>query len=132
MCRIGQHGVVNEALATRLRTAFNDRDIDALRSLLAEGATWGEDPNGESFCHDRDDIIRNLKRLLAEGVRAKVVETRTGPRGIAAELEVEWPDAQEARPDRINLFQVYVVTDGLVTEIHGHADEDSALAAIAD
>jgi hypothetical protein len=123
---------VDEALATRLRAAFNVRDIDALRSLLAEGATWGEDPNGESFCHDRNDIIRNLKRLLAEGVRATIVETTTGPRGIAAQLEVEWPDTEEARPDRASFFQVYVVTDGLVTEIHGHDDEGSALAAIAD
>ena len=132
MRRIGQHGVVDDALATRLRTAFNVRDIDALRSLLAEGATWGEDPNGESFCHDRDDIIRNLKRLLADGVRATIVETTTGPRGIAALLEVEWPNPDQARPDRINFFQVYVVSDGLVTEIHGHDGEDSALAAIAD
>lgn len=131
MRRIGQHGVVDEAFATRLRTAFNVRDIDALRSLLAEGATWGEDPNGESFCHDRDHIIRNLKRLLADGVQAAIVETTTGPRGVAAQVEVEWPDPGEAGPDRITFFQVYVVTDGLVTEIHGHDDEDSALAAIA-
>src|SRR5436305_8221716 len=46
----GQHGVMDEALATRLRTAFNARDIDALRSLLAEGATWGEDPDVEPYC----------------------------------------------------------------------------------
>jgi SnoaL-like domain len=129
---IGQYCVVDEALARRLRTAFNARDIDALRSLLAEGATWGEDPNGESFCHDRNDIIRHLKQLLAEGVRATIVETTTGPRGIAAQVEVEWPDPEDVRHDRISFSQVYVVTDGLVTEIHGHDDKDSALAAISD
>jgi hypothetical protein len=123
---------VDEALARRLRTAFNARDIDALRSLLAEGATWGEDPTGDSFCHDRDDIIRNLKRLLDEGVRATIVETTTGPRGIAAQVEVEWPEPEDARPDRISFFQVYVVNDGLVAEVHGHGDKGSALAAIAD
>lgn len=142
ICAHGWHGemtpvraiwrVVEEALATQLRTAFNARDIDVLRSLLAESATWGEDPSGESFCHDRDDIIRHLKQLLAEGVRATIVETTTGPRGIAAQVEVEWPDPDEARPERIKLSQVYVVTDGLVTEIHGHDDKDSALAAISD
>ena len=123
---------MDENLATELRTSFNARDIDAFRSLLAVGATWGEDPNGEAFCHDRDDIIRNLKRLLADGVRATIVETTTGPRGIAARVEVEWPDPENARPDRTHFVQVYVVTEGLVTEIHGHDNEDSALAAISD
>jgi hypothetical protein len=123
---------MDEDFATALRTSFNARDMDAFCSLLAVGATWGDDPNGESFCHDRDGIIRNLKRLLAEGVGATIVETTTGPRGIAAHVEVEWPDPENARPDRIHFFQVYVVTDGLVTEIHGHDNEDSALAAISD
>ena len=123
---------MDEGLATRLRAAFNARDIDTLRSLLAKDATWGEHPNGESFCHDRDAIVRHLKQLLAEGVRATIVKTTTGPRGIAASLEVEWPDPEDAPPDRINFCQVYVVTDGLVTEIEGHDDEDSALAAISD
>jgi len=128
----GQDRVVHEALATQLRGAFNARDIDAFHSLLAEGATWGEDPSSDSFCRDRNDIIRHLKQLLAEGVRATIVETTTGPRGIAAHVEVEWPEPDGPRPDPIRISQVYVVTDGLVTEIHGHDDKDSALAAISD
>jgi SnoaL-like domain len=128
----GQDRVVHEALATQLRGAFNARDIDALHSLLAEGATWGEDPSSDSFCRDRNDIIRHLKQLLAEGVRATIVETTTGPRGIAAHVEVEWPEPDGPRPDRISISQVYVVTNGLITEIHGHDDKDSALAAISD
>ena len=67
-----------------------------------------------------------------QGVRATIVETTTGPHGIAAQVEVEWPDPEEARPDRISFSQVYVVTDGLVTEIHGHDDKYSAITAISD
>jgi hypothetical protein len=122
---------VDGHLATRLQTAFNARDIDTLRSLLAEGATWGEDPNGESYCHNRNDIIRHLKELLAEGVRATIVDTATGPLGIAAQVEVEWPNPDAAIPDRINIAQVYVVNDGLVTEVHGHDDMESAVAALS-
>jgi hypothetical protein len=122
---------MNEALASRLQAAFNVGDIDSLRSMLAEGATWGEDPEGERFCHDRDAVIRNLERLLAEGVRATIIDTATGPRGIAAHLEVDWPDPETARPDRVDFFQVYFVNEGLITEIHGRDDQDSALAAIA-
>jgi hypothetical protein len=116
----------------QLRLAFNAQDVDGLRSLLAEGATWGEDPSGESFCHDRNDIIRHVKQLLAEGVRATIVETTTGPRGIAAQVDVEWPRPDDAPPDRIRILQVYVVAGGLVTEIHGHEGIDSALVAISD
>jgi hypothetical protein len=121
---------LHEELARRLRTAFNARDVDALGSMLAEGATWGEDPNGESFCHDRKAIICRLEQLLAEGVRPAIVETATGPRGIAARVEVEWPGADRALPDRISFSQVYLVIAGLVTEIHGHDDMESALAAL--
>src|SRR5262245_954379 len=123
--RIGHYGVVEEALASRLQSAFNRRDIDALRSMLADDATWGEDPEGESFCHDRDAIIRNLKQLLAEGVSPTIVDTTTGPRGIAAHVEVDWPEPNTARQDRVDFFQVYVVTEGLVREIHGHDDQDA-------
>ena len=120
-----------EDLALRLQTAFNERDIDTLRSLLAEDATWGEDPEGEQYCHDRNDVVRTVKQLLAEGVRATITETTTGPHGIAAHLQVEWPDPADAPPNRLDFFQVYVVTDGLVTAIHGHDDQESALAAIS-
>jgi hypothetical protein len=122
---------VNEGLATRLRTAFNARDIDVLRSLLAEDATWGGDPKGELFCRDRNDIIRRLKQLLAAGVRAEIVETITGPNGIAALVEVDWPNPDESRHDRISYPQAYVVNEGLVTEIHGHDDIASAVAAVS-
>jgi hypothetical protein len=120
-----------QVLAARTRACFNTRDIDTMRSLIAEDAIWGEDPEGDSFCHDRDAIISNLERLLAEGIQATIVDTTTGPRGIAAHLQVEWPDPATARADRLDFFQVYVVTEGLITEIHGHDTHDSAMAAIS-
>ena len=122
---------MDEALATRLQTAFNARDLDTLRSLLAERATWGEDPKGELFCRDRNDIIRHLKQLLAQGVQATIVETTTGPRGIAVRLHVDWPEPEGQRPELRTVQQTYVVSNGLVTAVHGHNDEESALAAIS-
>ena len=121
-----------EQLAHKLRTAFNARDIDTLRSLLAQRAIWGEDPDGESFCHDRNDIIRHVKQLLDQGIQATIVATTPGPRGIAVQLHVEWPDPEDQRPELQTVHQAYLVSDGLVTEIHGHDDQDSALAAISD
>jgi len=74
---------VSEDLAKGLQTAFNARDIDTLRSLLAEHATWGEDPESANFCHDRNAVVARVKRLLDEGVRATIVETTPGPLGLA-------------------------------------------------
>ena len=120
-----------DALASRLRTAFNARDLDTFRGLLAEDARWGEDPDAPSTCHNRAEIIAHFKRLLDEGVRASMTETTAGPRGVACLLEVEWPDPETAPQGRSSFYQVFIVTDGLVTEIQGHDDQDSALAAIS-
>jgi hypothetical protein len=132
LVRGGQYGVVDEDVAVRLQVAFNARDIDTLRSLLTEDATWGEDPESEHFCHDRNAVIAHVKRLLDEGVDATIVETTTRPLGIAVRLHVEWPDPEDNRPVLQTVHQTYMVTDGLVTEIHGHDDQDSALAAISN
>ena len=122
---------MDDDLATRLQTAFNARDIDTLRSLLAEDATWGDDPETESFCRNRNDVIANVKRLLDEGVHATIVETTTGPLGIAVRVHVEWPAAEDQQPELDTVHQSYLVADGVVTEIHGHDDQDAALAAVS-
>lgn len=118
--------------AALIRTSFNARDIDALRSLLAEGATWGEDPDHDQFCHDRNDIVAHIKRLLDEGVDARITDTATGSRGIAVRLHVDWPDPEDqARPELHEVHMAFMVTDGLVTAIHGQDDGDEALAAVS-
>jgi hypothetical protein len=118
-------------LADRLREAFNERDLVVLQSLLAPGATWGDDPGGEGFCHDRNDVIGRFRQLLAEGVQASVVDTRTGPLGIAVELHVDWPEPADQRPELQTVHMAFMVTDGLVTAIRGQDDEAAALAAIS-
>ena len=123
---------MHEDLSNKLRTAFNARDIDAVRSLIAEDATWGVDPNSELACYNRNDIIRRLKQLLDSGVQATILETATGPRGIAARLGVDWPKSAAGEPNHRIYSQVYIVADGLVTEIHGVDDFDAARAALSD
>jgi hypothetical protein len=119
-----------EVFGARIRTSFNARDMDAFRSLIAEDARWGEDPDNPQTCHDRNDIIATYKRLLDEGVRGRVIETTAGARGVACLLEVEWPDAEDH--DRgPSFYQVFLVTDGLITRIEGHDDRELALAAIS-
>jgi hypothetical protein len=69
--------------------------------------------------------------LLDQGVRGTVTETATGPGGIVCLIEITWPDdAPNRRGTR--LYQVFLVTDGLITRITGSDNRDLALAAIAE
>jgi SnoaL-like domain len=114
-----------ETLAAQLRAAFNAKDMDTFRGLLAADARWGD------TCRSRSEIIAHFTRLLNDRVRASIVETTTGTRGVACLVEVEWPDPENAGRDRQRFYQVYVVTEGYVTEIQGHDDWESALGAIS-
>jgi hypothetical protein len=118
-------------VAARLRNALNARDMAAFRALIAEDAQWGEGgPDDARACHNRNEIIATYKRLLAQGVRGTVTETTTGPGGVACLVEIDWPDDAPNRRGP-TLYQVFLVSDGLVTRIQGHDDRDLALAAIA-
>jgi len=118
-------------IGEQLRDAINIRDIDTFRSLLSPDATWGDDPESDRYCHSRDQIIANYKRLLDDGVTGRVVETSTGPKGVACLLEVEWPDPEnQGRGPRF--YQVFLVTDRLVVHIEGHDQESVAQAAISN
>jgi hypothetical protein len=120
-----------KTIAARIRIALNTRDMDALRALVAEDARWGEGgPDDTRTCHNRNDIIATYKRLLDQGVRGTVTETTTGPGGVACLVELDWPDDASSRRGP-TLFQVFLVTDGLVTRIEGHDDRDLAIAAIS-
>jgi len=116
-------------MAARLRVALNARDMTEFRTLIAEGAVWGEGgPDDERTCHNRNEIIATYKRLLARGVRGTVTETTTGPRGVVCRTDIEWPEGNERGP---TIYQAFFVTDGLVTRIVGYDDAEIAIASVS-
>jgi hypothetical protein len=118
-------------IAARIRNALNARDMDAFRALIAEDARWGDGgPDDARTCHNRNDILATYKRLLDQGVRGTVTETTTGPGGVVCLVEIEWPDDAPNRRGPTQ-YQVFLVTDGLVTRIQGMDDRDLAVAAIS-
>jgi hypothetical protein len=53
----------------------------------------------------------------------------TGAAGVACHVEIDWPeDAPSSRGS--DLFQVFLVRDGLVTRIEGMDDRDLAIEKI--
>jgi hypothetical protein len=120
-----------DTIAARLRTALNSRDMDAFRALIAEDARWGEGGADDArTCQSRNDIVSLYEQLLHQGVRGTVTETTTGPRGVVCRVEIEWPEDSPNRRGPI-LYQVFLVSDGLVTRIKGTDDRDFALAAVS-
>lgn len=73
-------------------------------------------------------MVATLDRLLAEGVDGTVTEAVIGSNGVAVLLHVQWPNPGEGRG--ANLYQSYIVSDGVVTEIQRHDDRRSAVAAL--
>ncbi len=114
-------------IAETLTAAFAAKDMDAFGTILAEDARWGDDDH-PNRCRSRSDVIGNFTRLLGEGVDGSVTETVVGRGGVAVVLHVEWPNPGDGR--RADIYQSYVVTGGLVTEIQGHDDRKAAIRAV--
>lgn len=72
---------------------------------------------------------RDVDRLLGEGAEGTVTEAITGPNGGAVLRQVEWPNPGEGRG--VNLFQSYIVSNGLVVRDTAARDRRSAIVAIA-
>jgi hypothetical protein len=117
-----------DELAASLGAAFAAKDLELLGALLADEARWGDDDNPNQ-CRTRDDVVATFGRLLADGVEGTVTETHVGSGGVALHLHVDWPEPGDGR--RAELWQSYVVVDGLIVEIQGHDDRRSAIRSVA-
>jgi hypothetical protein len=53
---------------------------------------------------------------MSGGVEADVTELSVGAQGLLCALALRWPDGHE-RADRLVLFHVYLLRDGLIGEI---------------
>jgi hypothetical protein len=113
--------------AARIRTAFNARDMDAFGRLLTEDARWGDD-DAVNKCRSRSDVVATFQRLLTEGVDGEIVEAIVRSTGVVFRLSVVWRDGHVDDA----FFHVYLISDGLITEIRRYDDADSALEVVSD
>lgn len=110
-----------------IRRAFTDHDLEAFGALLSDDVTWGEvgDPRG---CRNRSEVLDTLGRLLGTGVGMQITELATGGGGILCGLGLRWPQGHPRAADT-QLFQVYIVRKGRISEIRRYDDRDSAALA---
>jgi ketosteroid isomerase-like protein len=118
----------HEALADRIRAAYQGADLQAFGALLAEDARWGDDDH-PNRCRGRADVLRTFGSLLSSGVTAEVLDTRSGPDGVLCRLHVNWTDPAD-RHRGVDFVHVFLIRDGQIAEIRRYDDEASAAAAI--
>jgi hypothetical protein len=109
-------------IARHLDTAFRDRDLDLLGSLLHPEARW------TGLCEDRAQVLDWYRALLAEGTAATVRSVEVDRDAVVLGLAVTGyaEGARPAPPQRA--YQAFTVSDAQVVEIRGYADRASALA----
>jgi ketosteroid isomerase-like protein len=117
-----------DALADRIRAAYQSADLAGLSDLLAPDVRWGDDDH-PNRCRSRDDVLRTFSGWLGKGVSADVLNTDTGSFGVAFRLHVNWTDPTD-RARGFQSFHVFMLRDGQITEIRRYNDSRSARKAI--
>lgn len=123
-------GVVIEPrdLADRIRAAYEGADLEAFGTVLAADARWGDDDH-PNRCRSGADVLRTFAQWLDCGVAAEVLGVDSGPAGVFCRLHVNWIDPDD-RPRGVNFTHVFMIGNGLITEIRRYNDPSSAAQAI--
>lgn len=100
------------AVAARLQTAFETRDLFVLAEILDPDVRWGPDEETPQTCHSRADVLAWYGGLYARGFRADIVESAVEPGRILLRLDVQRPDGEVTRNN-----QLFTVRDGLIVDI---------------
>jgi SnoaL-like domain len=106
-----------QALAQRLRSAFETQDLSTLAGILDPDVRWGGEEDTPQTCHNRAEVLAWYGDLHARGFRATVVETVVEPHHIFLTLDVTRPDGGTSRNS-----QVFRIAGGRIVDIRGHEE----------
>ena len=102
-----------EALAERLRSAFEAGDLVALAGLLDPDVRWGGEEDTDQTCHNRAEVLARYEALRARGVLVSVTEVSIERDAVVLGLDVTRPGGTEHR----RVHQTFTVAGGLVVDI---------------
>jgi ketosteroid isomerase-like protein len=116
-------------LLRRAWDAFARGDVAAATAALDPQVQWyaAGDPDGEGACHSREDAAAFLRRALAEGLTADLLDVRDAGDRLVAVIHAHAPPEWERSPDPHG--EIVTVRDGKVTEMVIYATVQDALAA---
>ncbi|MGH3302397.1 MAG: ankyrin repeat domain-containing protein, partial [Streptosporangiaceae bacterium] len=112
---------VMAGIARHLETAFRDKDLSLLGTLLHPQVHW------TGLCTSSDHVLDWYRALAAAGTEADVRSVEVDRDAVVLGLAVGGR-AEGARPaPRQQLYQVFTVEDSQITGIRGYPDRHSAL-----
>jgi hypothetical protein len=109
-------------IAQHLESAYRDRDLELLGSLLHPHVRW------TGLCQDRSQVLDWYRGLVAEGTVASVQHVEVDRDAVILGLSVsrQAEGARQSQPQR--LYQVFSVENEQVVEIRAYPDRAAALA----
>lgn len=116
-------------LARRAWAAFARGDIAAASSVLDRDVRWEAvgDPDAEGACHNREEAVAFIRRSLAEGVSAELLDVHDAGDKLVAVIHAHAPPEGELPPEPHG--ELLRVRDGKVIEMVVYPTVDEALAA---
>lgn len=119
---------MHDDLLDRLRTALESQDVNRFAELFAPDVTWGAPGDPSPPCCNSNQVIQWYQRGFDDGVRATVREvTPIGDRVLVGLSVTGNPIAGDA-DGAVERWEVLAITDGLVSDIRGFEDRESAVA----
>src|SRR6266550_2669457 len=110
-----------QAIAERLRSAFEQQDLGILAGVLDPDVRWGGEEDTPETCHNRADVLAWYGGLIDRGFRASTAETAVEPDRIVFTLDVTRPGGGTSRN-----HQVFRIASGHVVDIRDHEEGPAA------
>jgi ketosteroid isomerase-like protein len=119
-----------DAIAERVRTAFESADLTAIAELLDPNVRWGAPDDRAPSCQNRDQVLGWYRLGRAAGVRARVSELVVHGDKILVGLKVVGNQAAEEQGGEADRWQVLTIRGGHVVDIRGFEERGDAVARV--
>ena len=109
--------------------AYSRGDVTAAAAVLNPDVRWygADEPDGDGACHNRDEATAFLRRALAEGLTAELLDLRDAGDRLVAVIHTHAPPGWERSPEPHG--EIITVRDGKVVEMVVYPTVEDALAA---
>jgi len=109
--------------------AFTRGDVAAAADALDPEVRWygAGDPEGEGSCHNREEAAAFIRRALADGLTAELLDIRDAGECLVAVIHAHAPQDWERSPEPHG--EVVTIRDGKITEMVVYPTVEDAFTA---